>query len=123
MGKSGFRGLDVWQIAKALAIDVYKITKENRFDRDSALRNQIIRSAISIPSNIAEGDERRTDKEAIMFFYIAKGSMAELITQLEIAHEVGLLEKEVFEDFICRLTTIGKKLGALIKARSRVDNL
>lgn len=60
------------------------------------MRDQIRRSAVSVPSNLAEGDEQDTDKESIRFFFIAKGLLAELRTQLEIAWEVGYLSREVF---------------------------
>jgi four helix bundle protein len=80
MGKEGFRGLVVWQKAKKLAVRIYKISNEGLLGKDFGFRDQIRRSAVSIPSNIAEGDERGTDKESIRFFYIAKGSLAELRT-------------------------------------------
>ena len=84
MGK-GFEELKVWQKAKDLAVLIYKITSDGKLSKDFGLRDQIRRSAVSIASNIAEGDERETDKESVRFFYIAKGSLAELRTQLMIA--------------------------------------
>jgi len=86
--------------------------------RQYALADQMRRSSISVPSNIAEGDERDTDKDSVRFFYIAKGSLAELITQLEIAHEVGLLTTEQITPLSTECIEIGRMLGALIKARS-----
>ena len=118
MGNKGFRDLFVWQKGKNLAVDIYKITNERNFAKDFAFRDQVRRSAISIPSNIAEGDERDTDKEAVRFFFIAKGSLAELCTQLQIAFEIGYLDKEVYDGFDKRFVELGKMLGALIKARS-----
>ena len=85
MGKKGFKDLIVWQKAKDLAIKVYEASEEGDFNRDFGLRDQVRRSAVSIASNLAEGDERDTDKESVRFFYIAKGSLAELRTQIEIA--------------------------------------
>ncbi len=82
----GFRQLNVWQRSKKLAVEIYRLTQTERFSRDFGLRDQIRRAAVSIPSNAAEGDERGTNREAVRFFYIAKGSLAELETQLEIAH-------------------------------------
>jgi four helix bundle protein len=61
MGK-GFKELWVWQKARDLAIDVYKATAQGRFKQDFGLRDQMRRSAVSIPSNLAEGDERDTDE-------------------------------------------------------------
>ena len=117
MGKDGFKGLEVWQKAKELAVRIYKISNEGALGKDFDLRDQIRKCAVSIPSNVAEGDERNTDKESIRFFYIAKGSLAELRTQLQIALEVGYIGKDVFESLDNDCKEIGKMLGALIKAR------
>jgi four helix bundle protein len=117
MGNKGFRDLIVWQKGKDLAVDIYKITNERNFAKDFCLRDQIRRSVISISSNIAEGDERDTDKEAVRFFFIAKGSLAELSTQLQIASEIGYLDIKVYNDIEKRLAELGKMLGSLIKAR------
>ena len=73
---------------------------------------------MSVPSNIAEGDERGSNKEAVRFFYIAKGSLAELQTQLEIAHEIEYLDELTANELLEKSETIGKMLGSLIKARS-----
>jgi four helix bundle protein len=76
------------------------------------------RAAVSICSNIAEGDERSSgDKEAVRFFHIAKGSLAELITQLEIAREIGYIDPTVMNELEQEMTSIARMLGALIKAR------
>jgi four helix bundle protein len=118
MGK-GFKELLVWQRARDLAIDVYKITAQGSFRRDYGLTDQMRRSSVSVPSNIAEGDERDTDKDAIRFFFMAKGSLAELRTQLDIANEIEYIDEEVFEELDEKSVTIGKMLGSLIKARSK----
>ena len=119
MSRYGFRELIVWQKAKALALDIYKLTVAGRITRDFSLVDQIRRSAVSVPSNIAEGDERGSNKESIRFFYISKGSLAELITQLEIAKDVGHLDANHVEPLSERCAEIGRLLGALIKARAR----
>ena len=64
-GKAGFHGLTVWQKAKELAVDVYRLTREDPFSKDFGLSDQVRRSAVSIPSNLAEGDERGTNKESV----------------------------------------------------------
>ena len=120
MGKKGFRELIVWQRAKDLAVDIYKVTSDGRLNRDFGLRDQIRRSAVSIASNLAEGDERDTDKESIRFFYIAKGSLAELITQIEIAYEIGYLEKQTHERIGIECDVLGKMIGKLIKVRKGI---
>ena len=115
---SGFRDLKVWQKAKDLAVQIYKETQQGPFVRDFGFKDKIRRASVSIPSNIAEGDERGSNKEAVRFFYIAKGSLAELQTQLEIAHEIGYLDELTVNELLDKSETIGKMLGSLIKARS-----
>ena len=114
----GFRDLRVWQLAKELAVDIYRITESSPLSRDYGLRDQLRRAAVSIPSNIAEGDERDTNKDSVRFLYIAKGSLAELRTQLEIARDVGSLSPEAHAQLEARCSEIGRMLGALIKVRS-----
>ena len=80
-----------WQKSKDLTIEIYKITKNNTFSKDFGLCNQIQRSAVSIPSNIAEGFGRGGNKEFLQFLSIAKGSLYELKTQLIIAFEIGYI--------------------------------
>ncbi|KKK59612.1 hypothetical protein LCGC14_3032640, partial [marine sediment metagenome] len=92
MGK--FEDLRVWQRAKDLAIFIYKLTAHGKFNKDFGLRDQIRRAAVSVPSNIAEGDELGTDKQAVRYFYIAKGSSAEILTQAIISQEIGYISKE-----------------------------
>ena len=117
MGR-GFKELLVWQKSRDLAVLIYKITNDDDFKKDFSLRDQIRRSAVSVPSNIAEGDERDTDKDSIRFFFIAKGSLAELRTQIEIAYRIGYIEENVFKGIEDKAIEIGKMLGALIKSRS-----
>ena len=107
-----------WQRAMDLVEEVYRITLSLPKEEKYGLISQIRRAAVSIPSNIAEGDERGTNKESVRFLYIAKGSLAELQTQLEIAHAVGYIDKPTLNAFNEKTNTIGKMLGSLIKSRS-----
>ena len=109
----------MWQRSKELAVAIYKATEEGRLARDFGLRDQMRRASVSVCSNVAEGDERDTDKDAVRFFYMAKGSLAELITQLEIASEIGYLDSDTMLHFDEECREIGKMLGALIKARGK----
>jgi four helix bundle protein len=113
----GFRGLKVWQHAKGLAVYIYQLTNQGSFKRDFGLKEQIRRAAVSIPSNIAEGDERNTNKESVRFFYIAKGSLAEVVTQTIIARDIGYLSDKTYNEIIDKCSIIGKMLGKLIKVR------
>jgi four helix bundle protein len=97
---------------------IYRVTGQGSLACDFGLIDQMRRSAVSIASNIAEGDERNTDKEAVRFFFIAKGSLAEVRTQLEIAHLVGYIDTVDWQALDTASAEIGKILGALIKARS-----
>lgn len=117
MSRSGFREREVWRRARDVAIVIYKTTGDKSYARDLSLRVQMRRAALSISSNIAEGDERNTDKEAVRFFYSAKGSLAELITQLEISKAVNLINAEDFQRINAECETIGKMPGKLIKFR------
>jgi four helix bundle protein len=112
---TGFHDLRVWQEAKALAVGVYRETEGLR---DFSLRDQLRRAAVSVPSNIAEGDERDTDKDGVRCFFIAKGSLAELRTQLEIATEVGAMTDSATKPLLDTAAVVARQLGALIKARS-----
>jgi four helix bundle protein len=87
-----FQKLRVWQFAKEIAIKIYRLTRTKEFSKDYGLKDQIQRSAVSIPSNIAEGDELGSDKQSIRYFDISKGSVAELTTQLIIANEIGYID-------------------------------
>lgn len=118
MGK-GFKDLIVWQKARDLAVDVYQMTGQGHLKQDYGLTDQMRRSAVSVPSNISEGDERDSDKDAIRFFYIAKGSLAELRTQFDIANRIEYLDEEKFQEMDAKAVVIGKMLGSLIKARKK----
>jgi len=117
VGSKGFKDLAVWQKAKDLAVLIYKVSKDEMKGVDFGLRDQIRRSAVSVASNLAEGDERDTDKESVRYFFIAKGSVAELRTQLQIAHESGHLNGTMYETFEKEYATLGKRIGKLIQAR------
>ncbi len=113
-----FKELKVWQKSKDLAVKIYKITDDGKLSKDFGLKDQMQRSAVSVPSNIAEGDELNTDKQSIRHFYIAKGSLAELRTQIIIANEIGFLEVDIFKELDNECDEIGKMLTSLIKHRS-----
>lgn len=115
MGK--FKELRVWQDSMNLVVGVYKISRKGTFAQDYGLCRQIQRAAVSIPSNIAEGDERNSDRESVHFFNIAKGSTAEVITQIEIAYRIGYIDKETLIKFEGQAEKVRASLKNLIKAR------
>ena len=92
-----FKELRVWKDSVNLSANIYYITRKEPFSKDYGLCNQIQRASVSIASNIAEGDERGSNKEAIYFFNVAKGSAAEVITQLHIAYKIGYIDNIILE--------------------------
>ena len=109
-----FEDLTVWQAGVDLSIEVYNVLNNSR---DFGLKNQIQRSAVSIPSNIAEGFERQTNKEFIQYLLIAKGSAGELRTQLHIADNVNEIDHHIAQKLISKATEISAMLQGLIKTR------
>jgi len=94
------------------------LTGENKyFQKDFGLRDQMRRSSVSISSNISEGDELGSDKQAIRQFYIAKGSSAELYTQLIISAKIGYIKGEEMEFLTNECRGISGMLANLIKSR------
>jgi four helix bundle protein len=116
---SNYENLKVWHRAIELAVSIYKLTGENKyFQKDFGLRDQMRRSSVSISSNISEGDELGTDKQAIRQFYIAKGSSAELYTQLIISGKIAYIKDEEMEFLTNECKGISGMLANLIKSRS-----
>ena len=118
MGSMDFTSLKVWQEAKELAVMIYKITDKEPICRDYSFKDQIRRSAISIASNIAEGNDRETDKEFIRFIYISKGSLAELMTQIEIGREIGYFKYE-YELLKSQCNKISNMLERLLEPKHK----
>ncbi|MGS0692289.1 four helix bundle protein [Shewanella sp. 30m-9] len=107
-----FEQLDVWKRASRLSCEIYKATETVQ---NWGYKDQITRSGLSVPSNIAEGEERETNKEKIRFLYYAKGSLGELVTQLYIGIEIGYLNKQSSMDMIKEAKELAKIIGSLIK--------
>jgi len=109
----GHRDLLVWQEAMALAKSVYARTASFPKEEQYGLTAQMRRAAVSVPSNIAEGAGRLSDKEFHQFLMIARGSLSELETQALLAHEFGFLENE--EELMTSIQRVFKLLGGLKK--------
>ena len=110
-----FEDLDVWKEGMRLAVEVYRSLDGCR---DYGLRDQMQRAAVSIPSNIAEGYERNTNKDFIRFLYISKGSCSELRTQIYLAMEIGLIDKTAGNQLLESTRKISAMLYKLIKVRN-----
>ncbi|GAB3489583.1 four helix bundle protein [Spirosoma knui] len=109
-----FEDLLVWQKGLTQAVDLYKLLADCK---DYSLRDQMQRSSVSVPSNIAEGFERHTNKEFIRFLRIAKGSNGELRTQIYLAIGVGILDEETGNELLAKSRIISSMLQNLIKTR------
>ena len=121
MGYQSFRELRVWQEAKRLAVEIYRLTASGGLSKDLGLKDQMQRAAVSIASNISEGYERKSDAEFIRFLFISKGSLSELITQLEIAKEVGLITEVLYLPLDDQCSKVGAMLTKLIQARKKLQ--
>jgi four helix bundle protein len=117
-----FKKLKVWQRAKDLAVYIYRLTDCGDISRDYSLRDQMRRAAVSMASNIAEGDERETNKESVRFFYVARASSAELLTQTLIANEVGYIDADDLKHVEAETVGISSMLYKLIGARCDAPN-
>lgn len=116
---SNFENLKVWQKAIELAVSVYRVTEAKKsFQKDFGLKDQIRRASVSISSNISEGDELGSDKQATRQFFIAKGSTAELYTQLLISNKIGYISEDEKNYLANECKAISGMLTNLIKSRN-----
>jgi four helix bundle protein len=116
MIKFKFQDLDVYKLAKNLAIDVYSTSGHFPADERYALVQQMNRAVISIPSNIAEGYSRISAKDKSHFLNMAYGSLMELICQYEISKELTYITNEQYEQFLVKAQELAVKISNLRKA-------
>ena len=107
--------LDVWKESVALATEVYKLTELFPKAEIYGLVSQMRRAAVSVPSNIAEGAARHSNKEFAQFLNVAGGSLSELDTQIEIATNLGYLSTDKKQNIDNQVSAISAKLAGLIK--------
>ena len=120
MATQTFEDLEVWKRGCRQAVAICRLVQDWR---NFALRDQMTRCSVSVPSNIAEGYERDSDGDFRRFLRIAKGSNAELRTQLYIASELELVPQNTRKKFITESKEISAMLQGLIKAVERRTNL
>ena len=111
----GFEKLQIWKRSKNLAVDIYRCLNDSK---EFGLKDQLTRSALSVPSNIAEGYERDSNAEFCRFLKIAKGSAGEVRTQLIIAQELGIIDPKKSRSMITEITEISCMIKALIIKKS-----
>jgi four helix bundle protein len=109
------KDLDVWKKSIEFVKEIYKMTSEFPKEELFGIVSQIRRSAVSIPSNIAEGSARSSSKDYIRFLYIAAGSLAELDTQLIICKELEYISQEKLNNLEIELDGIAKMLHGVIR--------
>jgi len=113
-----FEDLEVWKRSARLSANLY-IAMANL--KDFGFRDQITRAGLSVPSNIAEGYERNSDKELANFLNYAKGSAGELRTQTYIGMEIGYITRDTGKEWIQECEEISKMLHGLIRTvRARI---
>ena len=112
----GFRDLTVWQKAMDLAANVYRVTNDFPADERFGLTSQMRRAAVSIPSNIAEGHARNSTGEFIQLLGYAKGSLAELETQAEIAERLQIITRERNCELNREMQEVGRMLSGLLNS-------
>jgi four helix bundle protein len=113
--RHNFRKLNVWVEAVDLAVSIFKVTKKFPDFEKYGITSQITRSAVSVPSNIAEGCSRKSNKHFVTFLEIALGSAFELETQLIISNKVGYLTHSDYEQLLMENHEIQKKLHNFIE--------
>jgi four helix bundle protein len=113
------KDLRVWQKSMDLVAEVYRMTNGFPKDQMYVLGAQSQRAAISIPSNIAEGLAKRSPRDRIRFMEIAQGSLSELDTQVELAHRLGFMQQELYDEIMDRMEEVQMLLSGLLRSMSR----
>jgi four helix bundle protein len=114
-----FEDLEVWKRSARLSADVYRSLQGLK---DYGFKDQITRSSLSIPSNIAEGFERESQRECLVFLSYAKGSCGELRTQIFVGMDIGYIEKDIGTEWVKETKEISLMLGGLMKTKRSFIN-
>lgn len=112
----GYKRLVVWQKAHRLVLLVYSATKSFPKEEVFGLTSQMRRCAVSVPANIVEGYGRKSDKEKLNFFNIAKGSLTELEYYIELTLELGYINEKGFSDLVQLRSDVGRLLNGFSKS-------
>lgn len=111
-----FEDLEVWKESMQLAVRVYEVMESSR---DFGLRDQMQRAAVSVPSNIAEGYERSSNREFVQFLNYSRGSGGELRTQIYLAGKLARIEKPVMKELLERSRKVSAMLHKYVQVRKR----
>jgi len=118
-----YKDLDVYKKSIDFVVDIYKTTESFPESEKFGLISQLRRAAVSLPSNLAEGSGRNGRKELMNFLHLARGSLFEIGTQLEISHRLGFVSQENYAKLEERRATIQRMMNALISSlRKKGEN-
>jgi four helix bundle protein len=109
-----FTDIEAWQKARELTCEIYRVSNRGLFSKDFGLRRQIRDASVSVMSNIAEGFDRNGTAEFVQFLAIAKGSVAEVASQLYVAMDQKYVSAAEFDQLIALANETGRKIGALM---------
>ncbi|SFI55800.1 four helix bundle protein [Halpernia frigidisoli] len=122
MSFQDFTKLDVWIFARKVTNSIYTLTKKFPSSEQFGLTNQMRRCAVSVPSNIAEGCGRHTTKGKLVFFYISRGSLFELETQLYISLDQNFIDEIVFSEALEEIQASKKLLNGFINYFKKLED-
>ena len=115
MGKiQSYQDLEVWKQTRLLVKEIYQLTATFPKEEQFGLTNQLRRAAVSVPSNIAEGCGRNHSKDSLQFFFIARGSLYEIETQVTIAHDLSLLDEFQKDSLLEKIQSCKRILNGFI---------
>ena len=117
-----YKDLDVWKQTRALVKSVYNLSRKFPRDEQFGLINQLRRAVISVPSNIAEGCGRNYSKDSIQFFFIARGSLYEIETQLILSNDLQYISEEELRSITEQVTRCKKILNGFINYFQQKSN-
>lgn len=108
-----FKDIEIWKLSRVFCSDIYKITTQFPDSEKFGLVNQLRRAAVSVPSNIAEGASRKSNKDFSRFLEISIGSMYELETQLLLSNDLGFIKELDLKQLLDKLNSIVKMTSKL----------
>jgi four helix bundle protein len=111
-----FADLNSWKEGHKLAVEIYKTTESFPAKEQFGLTSQLRRAAVSVTSNIAEGFSRETAKDKIRFYFMSKGSLTEIQSQLAIARDIGYLKINDFNELAIKSIIVHKLIAGMIKS-------
>jgi four helix bundle protein len=115
-----FEKLVVWQLARKFSVKIYKISREFPSDERFSLTDQLRRAAVSIVLNIAEGSDKKSDKEFVRYLRNSLGSLEEVVTALYIALDLKYINNDKFKELYKDSNILASKLNALIKSLKKL---